>query len=80
LVAEAAHEALELVVVLDTKSEDGCGDTLTERIPHSVALLPHRGRPAYDADMRYQQLISPDPLVLIHLEPEVVGGVQAMAC
>lgn len=41
LVAEAADEALELLVVLDAEREDWSGDTLAKGIPHSVAFFTH---------------------------------------
>ena len=80
LEAEAPHEAFVFGAVNFAPRKHGSRDALSESIPHVVEKLPYRGRPAYDANMRYQHLGSPDPLVLIHLKPEVVGGVQAMAC
>jgi hypothetical protein len=41
LIAKAAHEARELVVVHQSKREDWRGDTLAEGVPHSVTFLPH---------------------------------------
>lgn len=77
LIAEAADEASELVVVYDAEREDGRGDTRTERIPHGVALLLYRGGPAYYANMRNQQLV-PASCVLVYFEPEVVAGEETV--
>lgn len=79
LIAKAAHEALELVVVYDAKGEDGCSHTGPKSVPDAVTLFADRGGPALDMQMHYQQLV-PNAPVLIHLEPKVVGGVQAMPC
>jgi hypothetical protein len=79
LVAEAAHEALEFLVVYNAEREDRSRDTLAEGVPHFVAFLTHRGGPAYDANVRDQYLV-PTSHVLVNFKPEVVGRVEPVSC
>ena len=79
LVAKPANEALEFLVVYDAEREDGSGDTRTEGLPHFVTALTHRGGPAYDANVRNQQLV-PSSHVLVNFKPEVVARVEPVSC
>ena len=79
LVAEAAHEALELIVVYNAEREEWGCDTRTEHSPHGVALLMNRGGPADYSHMGDEKLV-PASHVLIHLEPKVVRSEEPMSC
>jgi hypothetical protein len=84
LVAEAANEAFELIVVHYSESENGSFDELTKRVPYFVGALAYRGGPACHAKMAEQQLVPYTSViaggtpVLINLHPKVWSGVQAV--
>jgi hypothetical protein len=84
LISEAAYEAGELVVIHFAVTEDRSSDTRPEGVPDAVALSANGRGPALYPQMCDEQLIPFNPPsttdVLIHFKPEVVGGVQAMAC
>jgi hypothetical protein len=72
LIAEAAHEALKLLVVFDAEGEDWDGHTGPEGVPYTVALPTNRGGPTHYAYVRNQQLV-PAANELVNFKPEVVG-------